>query len=119
MTLNPTPIPFALSPIPAHSAAKELFSSHGRRFTDVDPRTSTSFILSDTVMTEVDAALTLFRGILRTRQDFISVATLWALDSIKENPKLALRKLAATGAVTEIARMDDKHGRADGENTVA
>ena len=70
-------------------------------------------------MTEVDAALTLFRGVLRTRQDFISVATLWALESVRTDPQVAMRRLAALGVVTKVASMDDQHGSADGENTVA
>jgi len=93
--------------------------SNDHHFDHVDSKASTSYILADTILTDIDAALTLFKGILKTRRDFMITATLWALESIHTDPKVALRRLAATGAVTKVASMDDQHGSADGENTVA
>ena len=115
MTITPA-LP-TLHPSTRDRRAKGAFPiSHDRHFDYIHSRASTSVILSDSVLSEIDSALTLFTGVLMTRQDFIVTATLFALDSIHNDPKLALRKLAATGAMTTVARMDDKHGRVDGES---
>ena len=115
MTISPAPIQIGPSTRELGTKRSMPFSCD-HHFNDFDSRASTSFSLSDSVMSEIDAALKLFRGVLSTRQDFINVATLFALESLKNDPKVALRKLAATGAVTEVARMDDRHGLVDGES---
>ena len=117
MTINPAL--FQRDPSTPDAATKRALSfEYDKSFGGVRSSASATF-LSNQVLTDIDSALKLFLPTLTTRKDFMITATLWALDCIQNDPKVALRKLAATGAVTgavtKVAGMDDQHGCGDGE----
>ena len=113
MTINPAL--FQRDPSTPDAATKRALSfEYDQSFGGVRSSASATF-LSNQVLTDIDTALKLFLPTLKTRKEFMVTATLWALDCIQNDPKVAMRKIAATGVVTKVASMVDQHGSADGE----
>lgn len=99
-------------PIPAESNKANMSFEYEHHFDDFGQDASTRIFLGDSILAEIDSALKLFTPVLRTRKDFMYTATLWALECINTDPKIAMKKLAATGVVNQVAAQDHHDGSA-------
>ena len=116
MTINPVLFPQDPSIQTDSNNKTEMYVEYEHFFDDLGPDASSRFFLGDGVLAEIDSALTSFAPVMRTRKDFMYVATLWALECIKADPNMARRKLASTGAVAQGTAKDNRDGNPSREN---